>query len=285
MKNSILLIVSALFLLPHPIRAQETDKTVLLAILARNKAHVLPHYLSCIDNLDYNKNLITIYINTNNNSDETKEILLEWITKNENNYRNIIFESHEIQELPENLPHDWTVQRLKALSIIRNKSLQMAKNFLCDYYFVVDCDNFITPITLKYLINQNKPIIAPMLTAMPEKNDPYSNFFYEIDEWGYYRNHTHYWTILSKEITGTVKVPVVHCTYLIELSCIDKVTYVDGSDDYDFVIFSRSARNNNVDQYICNDGDFGVLFHSMSCLTLQEEKAKIDDYFGSITNN
>ena len=124
-----------------------------------------------------------------------------------------------------------------------------------------------------------------MLTVIPEKNDSYSNFFYDINDWGYYKNHAYYWAILLKEIVGTMKVPVVHCTYLVESTYIDKLTYTDGSDDYDFVIFSRSARNNHVDQYICNDGDFGVLLHSTSCLTLQEEKIKINDYFATIANN
>jgi len=272
---------SAMFLVQSSAIAQENQQTVLLAILARNKAHVLPHYLSCIDNLDYDKQLITVYINTNNNTDETLEILQNWTNKNENTYRKIIFENHEIKELPETMPHDWTTQRLKALSIIRDKSLQMAKDFLCDYYFVVDCDNFITPATLKYLTDQNKPIIAPMLTSIPEKNDPYSNFFFDITENGYYKNHAHYWMILAREIIGTIKIPVVHCTYLIKSSYIDKLTYVDGTNDYDFVILSRSARLNKVDQYICNDGDFGVLLHSTSSLTLQEETLRMNSYFAA----
>ena len=54
---------------------KENGGKILLAILARNKEHVLPDYLNCIYNQTYNKKLITIYINTNNNCDATEQIL------------------------------------------------------------------------------------------------------------------------------------------------------------------------------------------------------------------
>ena len=55
------------------LEANEGEK-VLIAILARNKAHLLPEYLDSIKNLEYDKKSIVIYINTNNNHDKTKEI-------------------------------------------------------------------------------------------------------------------------------------------------------------------------------------------------------------------
>lgn len=73
---------------------QELKDKVFLTILARNKAHMLPYYLLCIDQLDYDKQLMTVYINTNNNSDDTEAILREWAIKNKNVYKEIIFESH-----------------------------------------------------------------------------------------------------------------------------------------------------------------------------------------------
>ena len=51
------------------------------------------------------------------------------------------------------------------LGAIRNKSLQQAKEQKCDFYFVVDCDKFITPCTLKELVNKDKPIIGGALVA------------------------------------------------------------------------------------------------------------------------
>lgn len=255
---------------------QQCDAKVLLAILARNKAHVLTAYLQCIENLDYEKKKIGIYINTNNNTDNTKEILKDWMKKNEKKYRFIYFENKEYNKDLPNSPHDWTKERFKILGNIRNKSLQKAKEYDSDYYFVVDCDNFIVPSTLKDLIEKDKPIIAPMLISIPEKNDAYSNFFCDVTESGYYKNHPKYLEILNREETGTFKVPVVHCTYLIKSEYLDILNYVDDTDHHEFVIFSKIARKNNIDQYICNEKNFGYLLHwKNDRLTLQEEKKNI----------
>jgi hypothetical protein len=254
------------------------NKTVLLAILARNKAHVLPYFLQCINALEYNKKLITVYINTNNNADETEKILEEWAKTKKGEYKEIIFDSHQVQSLAQTNPHDWNAVRFKVLGAIRNKSMSQAKAYGCDYYFVVDCDNFITPCTLKELVMKDKPIIAPMLKAIPNPQDMYSNFFCDISQNGYFKSHPDYAMILHKEKVGTFEEPVVHCTYLVRSDCIDKLTYVDGTNDYEFVIFSRSARNSDVKQYICNEQNFGILLHPADTSTLQEEAKIMTDW-------
>jgi len=255
------------------------EKTVLLSILARNKEHVLPRYLDCIDALDYDKKLITVYINTNNNEDNTEQLLKQWARKNKSAYRDIVFESHEVANLPSARPHEWNITRFKVLASIRNRSLQKAKQYKCGYYFVVDCDNFVTPCTLNVLVSKNKPIIAPFLRSIPEKDDPYSNYFYAINKDGYYKEHPNYWKILGREDRGTFLVPVVHCTYLIKSKYIDKLTYMDGTNDYEFIIFSRSARNNKVRQYICNEEEFGVLAHFHTDISIAEEDSRLREYF------
>jgi hypothetical protein len=260
------------------IQAQEVEnKKVLIAILARNKEHVLPLYLNCIENLDYKKKLITIYINTNNNCDHTQQVLQEWIKKNENQYQKIIFENHEISQTLTTLPHEWwNVGRCKILGMIRQASLQKAQEEKSDFYFVVDCDNFITPCTLKELIKKDKSIIAPMLRAIGSTGDRYSNFFAALGEDGGYVAHPKFDKIRDREWIGTFQVPVVHCTYLIKSEYFNKLSYVDGSDFFEFLIFSKSARNNHIDQYICNEKNFGVLLHFFDDkLTLEEEVKRV----------
>jgi hypothetical protein len=252
-----------------------SKKTVLLAILARDKAHVLPKFLDCIENLDYDKKLISVYINTNNNQDNTLEILKTWAQNNEQNYNAIIFKEHNIENVTWYRPHEWTIERFHILGMIRQESMETTKTLNCDYYFVVDCDNFITPITLKALINHNKPIAAPLLFAVPEQFDFYSNYFYEIDETGYFKPHPTYCDILFRKEVGAFAVPVVHCTYLVQASVIDKLTYVDGSVDYEFVVFSRSAREHGIEQYICNDQNYGYLLHFFDQPSLEEEKERV----------
>ncbi len=99
----------------------------MVAILARNKAHVLPSFLNCIEKLDYDKKLITIYINTNNNVDGTEQLLKDWAKKNQSLYRDIVFEEHQVEGMPNTKPHEWTPERWKILGAIRNKSLKKNK--------------------------------------------------------------------------------------------------------------------------------------------------------------
>lgn len=261
------------------------EKTVLLSILARNKEHVLPRYLKCIDALDYDKKLITVYINTNNNEDNTEKMLQRWAQKRKDLYYDIVFESHEVEDLPSARPHEWNSTRFKVLGAIRNTSLQKAKEYNCDYYFVVDCDNFIAPSTLNVLVSKNKPIIAPLLRAIPEKGDPYSNYFYDISQDGYYKDHPDYWKILNRQNIGVFMVPVVHCTYLVKSKYIDQLSYIDETDDYEFIIFSRIARRNNVQQYICNEEEFGVLAHFHTDVSIAEENRRLQEYFRGVNTN
>jgi hypothetical protein len=258
--------------------------TVLLSILARNKAHTLPTYLNCIDHLEYDKKKISVYINTNNNADNTEAILKNWMQEHQKEYASIEIETHTVDDLESSRPHDWNPKRFNTLALIRNKSMQKALEKKTDFYFVVDCDNFIAPYTLSYLVSKNKPIIAPLLEAIPEPCDPYSNYFCAVSGNGYYENHPDYLEILSKRKKGTFEVPVVHCTYLIQHTVLPLLNYIDGTEDYEFVIFSREARKNQIPQFICNELPFGSLLHFKTDLSFEEEKARFEEVIFSKTN-
>ncbi len=265
----------------NPTRLQESNKsTVLLAILARNKSHVLPYFLQCIDELDYDKSLVSVYINTNNNSDNTSHILETWSKSVEGQkYARIDLVNHEMELDEDNRPHAWTKDRFKCLAQIRDGSLQKALEYQCEYYFVVDCDNFIRPSTLKYLIAENKPIIAPLLHGIPHKHDGYSNFFCKVSESGYMVKSAKYNELIDRKKVGTFKVPVVHCTYLIKSEYIPQLDYTDGSDHHEFIIFSRNARKKGIDQFICNKESFGVLLHPMNDkISFEEECSMFKKY-------
>lgn len=258
------------FLATFCLVGEEPPKTVLMAILARNKAHLLPYYLKCIEDLDYDKKAISLYIHTNNNEDQTAVILKEWIKKIEGQYSKIFFETKKFPSLLPTKPHVWNPSRFKALGSIRNRSLQLAKQLNCDFYFVADCDNFIAPVTLKELVNKDKPIIAPLLLAIPVPGDIYSNFLCTA-HLNSYAKHPDYLKILHREMVGTFEVPIVHCTYLVKSEFLDLLGYQDTTSQHEFVIFSRMARNHGVAQYICNEKEFGVLLHHPEKLTLEEE--------------
>lgn len=275
----------------NELHAMPSEKTVLIAILARNKAHTLRKYLQCIEQLDYDKDKITLYVNTNDNVDSTEKILKEWIHKHEDVYAKIIFESDNQQELDKDnsLPHQWNKVRCSVLGMIRNRSLQMALQQNCDYYFVIDCDNFVTnPYTLKDLISQNKPIVAPMLKCFPH-NVFYSNFWCKRTSHWYYQNDPHYYKILNWNDQRNHPVPVVHCTYLVDSSVIPYLSYTEENTKenaalnyYEFSVFCRSAVKNNIQQYICNKSFYGYIYLPPDKFTLQQEMADIQTYIVGI---
>ncbi len=258
------------------------DKSVFLCVLARNKAHYLPRYLEMLESLDYNKKAITVYINTNDNVDRTEEILEAWIAKNKRKYKKILYEKHGGQSVEKQIPHHWTVEKVRKLGKLRNHTLKVAKKMGCDYYFVVDVDNFVIPSTLQTLIAEDKPIIAPLLRSIPEKEHYYTNFFSHINETGYYKEHPDYWKIILNRWVGSFEVPLVHCTYLIRGDLLDQLDYLDESTHHEFIIFSRNARKRGIKQYICNKEEFGVQFNFHNADMTLEEEASITEAFLSI---
>lgn len=247
---------------------------ILIAILARDKEASLPLYLDCIKNLDYPKDKIFLYIRTNNNQDNTSEILKQFIEENKSDYANIEFDTtEETDELNKHQHHDWNYLRFKILGKIRNESLHKTLEYNCDFYFVADCDNFILPHTLKKLASYNLPIVSPLLSN--DQNTLYANFHYDVDENGYYKENPAYSDIFSRTLVGIIKVKVVHCTYLVRADVIDKLTYDDESGRYEYAIFSDSARKNNIPQYIDNTNNYGIITFG----TTQEEVSVCESKF------
>lgn len=242
------------------------NKSVFLSILTRNHGNYLPHYLRCIEELDYDKKLITVYINTNNNDDDTLDQLLSWILKNQKYYKNIILDKgFDDPEINKNSTwDDKNGYRLFRMSQVRDRSIDICKLEKTDYYFVIDTDNWIAPFTLKYLIQKEKPIIAPFLKVFDE-SCIYSNYHLDV-EWNGYRKVPDDLTpeieIWMQKNPSTFKVPLVHCTYLIDCKHIEKISYHNdywGKHHYEYVLFATNARENNIDQYFCNEKMFGFV--------------------------
>lgn len=238
--------------------------TVLLAVLAKQKELTLPLYLQCIDRLEYPKDRIVLWVRTNNSTDRTREILAEWIARVGAQYSAVEFDDTDVPEKVERFDvHEWNEERFSVLGRIRQASLRAAWEYRCDYYFVVDCDNYITPDTLTRLIALDLPIVAPMLINVDANQNLYSNYHFHVDRNGYYLPSPEYDMLVTRRIRGVVEVGVVHCTYLVR-SVIPDLTYDDGSGRYEYVIFSDSARRAGVPQMLDNRKFYG-------CLTLRED--------------
>lgn len=232
--------------------------TVTIAILVKDKGHLLNHYLECIETQTWPKDRTHLYIRTNDNTDQSAEILKNWIERVGDMYLDIFYDDSSIDQKVKNYgQHEWNVHRFKVLGKIRQDSLEWARE-RNSHYFVADCDNFITPITIESLLNLNLPIVGPMLPRAKNKS-LYSNYHYLIDKNGYFKEDPIYYKLLRREIKGIIEVGVIHCTYLINREYVDQLTYIDDTNRYEYVIFSHSARKKQIPQYLDNRLNYGVL--------------------------
>ena len=243
-----------------PNMTKEILPTITIAILCKSKAHVLPLYLKCIEGLYYPKELINIYIRTNDNRDNSASILSTWIQKVKNEYNKIYYNDDSISEnLKKYEEHEWNAERFNILGKIRQESIDYAIEHNTDY-FVVDCDNFVKPNSLRELVASSKEVIGPFLRVMETPAQRlYSNYHYATDENGYYKDSPEYNNIWARSNPGIHPVDVIHCTYYIKNSVLSKVLYKDNTDHHEYVIFSRNLRKAGIQQYIDNRELYGYL--------------------------
>lgn len=226
------------------------------AILAKNKAGTLPFFLDCLLNQTYPKSKIHLYIRTNDNTDDTTTILQTFVKEHGAKYRSIFFDSTNISSTLKTFRnHEWNPIRFGILGRIRQESVDYAKAKGL-HYFVADCDNFITSITLEAMMKQKHlGVIAPMLT----NTTLYSNYHYDIDNNGYMKDHPLYIKVLNRNLKGLIEMPVVHCTYFISHHSLNDVCYDDGSARYEYVIFSDGLRKKHRPQYLDNRFTYGFI--------------------------
>lgn len=230
---------------------------ITIAILCKDKPHLLDLYLECIENQTWPKNKTFLYIRTNNNNDNSAEILKKWVEKVKDLYPIIKFDDSDVQEnVQQYAPHEWNSLRFKVLGQIRQDSINFAIENK-SHYFVADCDNFIRKFTVEKMMNSGLQIIAPMLKT-PD-NSFYSNYHSSIDANGYFLSDDLYYKIFNYTIKGRVQLPVVHCTYFIRNDSLTKIQYLDDTFRHEYVIFSHNARKAGIPQYIDNTENYGVL--------------------------
>lgn len=247
---------------------------VFFHILAKDKAKVLPYWLEQnLDKLDYPRDKVILYFRTNNNNDDTAGIIEQWVhdeklmyERNEgrHDWHRLIVNDEDVPEQVQRFGvHEWNAERFSVLARLREEGIAEAMTYPGAYYFVVDVDNFIMPGTLKALIAEQKPVIAPLLryavAAGEETHMGYANFHHPVTPNGYYQDSEEYYALLNGAIRGVWPIDLVHCTYLIHPDALSHISYHDGTEDYEYVIFSRRLRNAGIEQYLDNRKIYGYL--------------------------
>ena len=233
--------------------------SVVVAILAKNKELFLDLYLRCIFNQTYDKKKIHLYIRTNDNTDNTQEILARFVNSHGSKYASVYYNDDDISEKLKTWgEHEWNAERFKILGEIRQRSIDYAKR-LGAHYFTVDCDNFIIPETLHKMYRlRDLGVISPMLRTMQH----YSNFHYDVDARGYYKEHPEYFQIRYRQKIGVYTPKVVHCVYFIRNELLGDICYFDNSNRHEYVIFSDTLRKKGIEQYLDNTLEYGIISFS-----------------------
>ena len=257
---------------------------VLFHVLAKDKGAVLEYWLEQnLDNIDYPKDKIKLYIRTNNNNDNTQDILCKWLekqTQNEVQWNDIYFDSSNVEEKVEQYGiHEWNSVRFSVLGKLREEGIKKAIDENVDFYFVCDVDNFLLPETLLTLVQSDVQVIAPLLKCAFNEHDNkknvysnkyYSNFHHPVTQNGYFISSDIYYEILNQKNPSLHEVDLVHCTYLVRKDVLNIVSYIDKTDDYEYVIFSRNLRKNGIKQFFDTRKVYGCLTLTENCNVCKE---------------
>uniref|UniRef100_A0A2R9A294 Cerebral endothelial cell adhesion molecule n=1 Tax=Pan paniscus TaxID=9597 RepID=A0A2R9A294_PANPA len=245
--------------------AESPLPAVVLAILARNAEHSLPHYLGALERLDYPRARMALWCATDHNVDNTTEMLQEWLAAVGDDYAAVVWRPEgEPRFYPdEESPKHWTKERHQFLMELKQEALTFARNWGADYILFADTDNILTNNqTLQLLMGQGLPVVAPMLDSQTY----YSNFWCGITPQGYYRRTAEYFPTKNRQRRGCFRVPMVHSTFLVSLRAegADQLAFYPPHPNYtwpfdDIIVFAYACQAAGVSVHVCNEHRYGYM--------------------------
>ncbi|GFV53734.1 procollagen galactosyltransferase 1 [Trichonephila clavipes] len=259
--------------------------TIIISILARNKAHTLPYFFGYVEKLDYPRDRISLWIRSDHNIDNTNDVLKTWLDANRKFYHSVDF---SYEEHPESFSDgtgvfEWSSSHFEHLIHLKETALLAARKLWADYIMFLDCDVFlVNNNTLNLLMKEDKTIIAPVLETL----GAYSNYWCGMTEQGYYKRTDDYLPILEREQIGCFDVPMVHSAVLINLRHKNslqltfdpkKIDGYSGPVD-DIIIFAHSARTADVKMWVTNEEPFGYMLTPLEKEnTLQDDREQLQN--------
>uniref|UniRef100_A0A5S6QMF6 Glycosyltransferase 25 family member n=1 Tax=Trichuris muris TaxID=70415 RepID=A0A5S6QMF6_TRIMR len=257
--------------------------TVLFCILVRNKAHVLPYFFGYLEELDYPKDRIAIFIRVDHSIDRSPEVVRAWTKAVDGLYHSIELSQSEESDnyyFEEEGPFDWTEERYSELIKWKEYALRKARRMWAEFIFFLDCDVFLfNQKTLQQLMAEGVVVVAPMLVSL----NAYSNFWAAMDENGSNQHSDKYDAIYSREKVGCFPVPMVHSAVLMDLRMAKslKITFLDSKHQgrqNDLQALASSVRSVHLRMYVSNRHKFGaLLIPSSSSSQLEEDFENLRD--------
>ncbi|XP_064185073.1 multifunctional procollagen lysine hydroxylase and glycosyltransferase LH3 isoform X1 [Anguilla rostrata] len=175
---------------------------VQIAVFIEQPTPFLSEFLERLTTLNYPMERLRLFIH-NNVVYHEQHIQQFW------DRHRTVFPDARIVGPEENLQQD--MARTMALNSCREDPT-------CDYYFSIDADvALINPDILRILIEENKPVIAPMLSRHGKL---WSNFWGALSPEGFYSRSEDYIDIVQGKRVGLWNVPYITQVYLIRGSTL-----------------------------------------------------------------
>lgn len=114
------------------------DPTLMIVSLIRNKAHTLPYFFSYLENLNYPKDRIALWIRSDHNEDNSDEIVERWLNQTASEYHsvNVRLGGVATKQKSNFAMFEWTDERYMHIIKLKEEALQQAKKMLADYILV-----------------------------------------------------------------------------------------------------------------------------------------------------
>ncbi|KAM7427333.1 Procollagen-lysine [Porites harrisoni] len=218
---------------------------ILMGFFIEKPTPFIPEFLRRMMLQNYPKKHIDLLIH--NTVAYHKSQITEWLTDEVRNQ----FNSVTVLQPEDNVKEDEA----------RNLAVEMCQTKKCDYLFSVDGSVVLTnKDTLKILIEQNRPILAPIMT---KDGKMWSNFWGAIGSDGYYARSRDYIAIVQNQRKGVWNVPHISATYLIQKQVLSEMKGIFTGDKFDpDMTMCKNLREKGIFMYATNLKEFGRLLET-----------------------
>ncbi|MBN3313009.1 PLOD3 dioxygenase, partial [Atractosteus spatula] len=219
--------------------------TVLIGVFIEQPTPFLPEFLERLTTMNYPTEKLRLFIH--NNEVYHEQHIQQFWQRHKDRFPDLRLVGPE-----ENL------HQSKARGMAQDECRQDPS---CDYYFSIDSDvALINPDTLRILIEENKPVIAPMLSRHGKL---WSNFWGALSPEGFYARSEDYIDIVQGKRIGVWNVPYITQVYLMKGEVLQNQlaqvnVYSQEGMDTDMV-FCRNVREQGVFMFVTNRDEFGRL--------------------------
>tara|TARA_Y100000590_G_scaffold470383_1_gene664323 strand:+ start:2486 stop:5830 length:3345 start_codon:yes stop_codon:yes gene_type:complete len=192
-----------------------------------------------------------------------------------------LFTDQEIKHTFSEEYHSINIQKINDKEhFLRDQSLQECKKYRYDYYLNIDPICQINDKNIIYeLLSYDKKIVCPLL-RLGDKG--WSNFWGDIDDYGWYNESFNYFDILNYRQKGCWNVPYINHIYLIDSEILDIIrdNYTIGyqSNRGCDMSFCENCYHKNIFLHLCNEKKYGELLDPKEFETsIKEEILEIED--------